>query len=166
MDKNTVALAISGLSLAIAFVSLSWTIAWSIWLYRRSNRPSLRVVSEFGFLQVSGLALDVITTSVTNVGQVPVTIRGIALRVKNDRKRQQLIPYEWLHASLPVKLETGEHWDAPMIQRENFVKHLQESFSEEASGSPRSWKLLTFCRDAADHHHVSKRTITIRERAE
>ena len=64
IDASSLALAISALSFLISFLSLGWTVAWSIWLYRQSNRTHLEVKASHALAVIDGTRL--LAASVTN----------------------------------------------------------------------------------------------------
>jgi hypothetical protein len=156
MPRDFLAVVISAISLVVSFVALSWTIGWSIWLYVRSRRPQLKVDTSHALASFPSGPQDCITTSITNTGVIPVTLRAVFSRVKGDRRKLSLIPVEWMHCNLPHRLEVGEHWDAPLIPPQSLRQSLAESFPEYARGNPPTWSLITFARDASGREHASK----------
>ncbi len=152
MTDSQLALVLSGVSIVIALAAARWSVGWSTWLYRRTHRPTLTV--KLSWALVPNAAGQFLTASVTNTGTVAVTLRGITFRAADDPKRQQLIPTEWIHCSLPKRLEIGESWDAPLVSPVDLHKALTESFVQLRARNG-SWRVVAVARDAADTKYLS-----------
>jgi hypothetical protein len=153
---------VSIIALAVSMLSLVWSAAWSMWLYSRSRRPDVMVETSYGLVpDAFGGTVYVLSTSVTNVGTLPVTVRGIVLKAKGDHERRQILPQEWMRAELPAKLGIGEHWDAPLLETAALVRMLEAELPTLARGEPPKWRLWTEARDAADNRYRSKRTVSL-----
>lgn len=148
MTDSQVALVLSGVSIAVAVLSLLWSAAWSIWLYRKTHRPALRVQAAGGLAATSDGVLELVSVAVANTGTVPLTLTSLAFRVCDDKERRQVVPREWLHAPfLPCRLDVGALAQAPHAEREGIRRTLAEAFPQDKDDA--MWRLVAVAGDAA-----------------
>lgn len=109
MQRDTVALVISMVSLAVSFAALGWNIYREIALKARV-KTSL-VVGEWNTPQGT---VSKIFISASNIGPGPVQIQGFTVREPRRHKldvKYHLLPVEWEHpinTRLPAMLTVGQ----------------------------------------------------------
>jgi hypothetical protein len=148
IDASSLALAISALSFLISFLSLGWTVAWSIWLYRQSNRTHLEVKASHALAVIDGTRL--LAASVTNDGALPVTIDDVAVIVKGDRQGRRLLPPAWMQGVFPQRLDVGDAVDFPPVPLDSLGRTLHEDMADLVSGTHREWQVSVHVETATD----------------
>lgn len=133
-------IAISASKLSIIAISLSaltflWTIGWSIYTHRQSTRPNVVVRGTFAVPIYPGGAAGAVSidVTVTNTGQMPVTISSVAFEIQGQQ--QTLAVMEWLVESprpLPIPLGSGDHWHA-LVEAERLTGSLLQQYGPTAT---------------------------------
>lgn len=106
------AIVLSIIAISISALTLFWTIGWSIYTQRRRTRPSLIVGAWFVVpLDDGGLTDPAVDVTITNTGQVPVTIASVGFEIEGRNETFAVI--KWVlqtPRSLPIPLGPGDHW--------------------------------------------------------
>ena len=153
MTDAQLALVLSGFSIAVAMLTFLWSVGWSIWLYRKTYHPKLRVTAVQALAGTLDGTIELISVAIANTGSVPVTLTSVAFRIVDDRN-QQLLPKEWLEASfVPKRLEVGGHFQAPYSERDNLRKTLAKAFSRFEEDA--RWRIVAVASDAAGINYES-----------
>lgn len=157
MTDAQLALIISTVSATVALLSVSWTICWSVWQYRRLHRPRLTVLATDAWpTGPSGIGPSCVNISVVNDGAIAVTLTSLKLVVRKDPKKRGLVPLHWLHFEpqpLPVKLTPGDRWSG-LTELQPLVATLVEQFGQRAQ-----YDLWVVVIDAANRQFRTKYSI-------
>ena len=143
-------------AIAVSILTLLWSVGWSIWLYRTTHHPKLRVTACLTLAATHDDTIEnLISVAIANTGSLPVTITSLAFRIVGDRKKQQLLPTVWLQPSvLPKPLEVGGYFQAPYSDREELRKTLADAFSRFDEDA--RWRIVAVASDAAGISYESK----------
>ena len=157
MTDTQTALVLSGVSITVALLTLVWSAVWSIWLYRNTQRPKLRVTASPAFAAThDDTVMQLVSVAIVNTGAVPLTVTSVALRICDDPQKQQLLPVEWLQGSLlPKRLEVGEHFQPPFAERGGLRTTLGKAFPRSQADS--TWTLVAVATDATGTKYESAR---------
>src|SRR5690242_9801224 len=134
MTDAQLALLVSASSATVALLSVTWTIGWSVWQYRRLHRPRVTVLAANALPTYGprGAGEWCVSVTVVNDGAVAITLTGLKFVVRNDRQRRGLFPRQWAHTepqSLPVKLTPGDRW-LGLTEQKALSETLREQFGD------------------------------------
>lgn len=124
------ATAISVIAIVISGLAFLWTIGWSVHTHRRTTRPRVVVRGVFSMpvYPGGGLGDPSVDVTVTNTGQVPVTISSVAFEIQG--RSDTLAVMEWLVQSprpLSIPLGPGDHWTA-LVETERLTGSLLQRY--------------------------------------
>ena len=154
MTDTEVAIVTSRISLAVAGLAFLWSIVWSIWLYRKTHHPQLRVTATQALAGSGNGTVELVSVAIVNSGAVPSTITSVAFRILGDGEKRQVLPGEWLSpAFLPKHLDIGEQLQAPYADR----KALRATIATELSGFAADARctLVAVVKDATGRRYES-----------
>jgi hypothetical protein len=107
------------IAIIISAAALVWTVGWSIYCYRRANKPrvSTRAAQSFPVYDLPDggkqLGDATISLTATNTGPQAVTISSVKFIVRGGPKGAAVVPLDWVAETpreLPVRLQPGDHW--------------------------------------------------------
>ncbi len=153
--RVTTGLAIA--AIAISVLTLAWTIYWSIYTHRARTRPTLHVEGAYA-LPVYGnqLGEQGLSITVTNTGQVPVTVRSARFRIRG--KTGMLAPINWVYEEpvpLPAMLSPGEHWEGHAS-----LASMQASLLNQY-GPVHGWQVQPVVSDAAGRQYAFEKWLEL-----
>lgn len=133
MDKVTSFLAWWGAVISTA------VFVWDIYKWRKTGRPKLTVIANGNFQDAhSNNPQKYIVVKVTNTGDKPTTISGIAYKFyerkpRKWRKQQSRIRGFFREpisatAQLPYKLDVGADWSGWFLQTKEFENMAREGY--------------------------------------
>jgi hypothetical protein len=106
-------------NIVIPVLALAWTIGWSIYCYRRANKPRISTRAAYSFPVYDlpdgrkELGPTAVSLTVTNTGPHAITISSAKFLVKGSPKGVSVVPLDWMTQApreLPVCLQPGDHW--------------------------------------------------------
>ena len=148
MTDSQLALVMSGVSIAVAVLTLLWTATWSIWIYRKTHRPAMRVRAGRALAATNDGVVELVSVAVANIGAVPVTLTTLAFRVEEEKERRQVVPRVWLQTPfLPYRMDMGGLAQAPHVERQGIRQTLAKVFPQDNDDA--TWRIVAVAADAA-----------------
>jgi hypothetical protein len=144
------------LAIVISAAALIWSVGWSIYCYRRANRPRVSARAAWSFPVYdsldggSRLGDATVSLTATNTGPLPVTVSGVKFIVRGGPRGTSFVPLDWVAQSpspLPVVLQPGDHWTG--LAHAGSVK----ASIDRNLGPRRQWKVSPVVSDTADRKY-------------
>ena len=137
---------LAAISASISVLALMWTVGWSVWLYKQTQKPRVKVVL-FPAMTINLPPVWIIYATVVNTGFVPITIQNVVLQVGGERAT--LLPREWMGAgTFPKLLKGGECIStAPAVYAELYAK-LRDTFPK-CQDANETWTVVAIANEAS-----------------
>ncbi len=154
--------AVDGFASSVTFVSAVIAIVASVGggvrlvARRASKPPALTVLCAYAFMVFEGgrTGPEMLSLTVTNTGERPITIVGAGLRIKDLPGR--VLTFAWWKRTephdLPCRLEVGAHWQGYTDRTAVIVAELRR-----ATGRTSGHRVRAFVRDSTGQEHDAEK---------